>query len=242
MRRREPLLVQAVERGHARRRAYRRACAATWAARRQRPGPPAPGRRPGAGSRRRAPAIDQHVDVPARLGHQRAGAAARDARRGGRGRQGLGVGQPRLGDRVVAVGDEPHAAPDTLGERRRERDRVVGRPGRSARDGDARRREGRTKRCPYGATTIGHGAPASSPRDTGLAAEQVLADDDRVGSLAARQRLARRRRRACRRAAGSARADRGPASRRPPRRRRAGRRGDERPPRCRRSTGPPRSP
>src|SRR6478736_4371353 len=30
---REPMLVQAVERGHARRRAYRRVCAATWAAR-----------------------------------------------------------------------------------------------------------------------------------------------------------------------------------------------------------------
>ena len=49
----------------------------------------------------------------------------------------------------------------------------------------------RTKRCPYGATTIGHGALGEQPRDAGLAGEQVLADDDRVGSLAARQRLDR---------------------------------------------------
>ena len=185
----EPVLVQAVQRGHARKRAYRRACAATCGAT----------LRGGRDHQHRAGGLAQdlvvtsgdhhHVDVPARLGHQCAGATARDARRCRRRRQGLGVGQPPLGDSVVADGDQPHVGADALGERRRERHRVVDRPGGSARDGDARRREGpdeavSVRRHDDRARRLGE-----QPRHARLGGEHVLADDDRVGSLAASQRL-----------------------------------------------------
>ena len=186
---REPVLVQAVERGHARRRAYRRACAATWGATVAAAGTTSTGQAAWRRISSSTPGDDHHVDVSARLGHQCAGATARDARRGRRRRQSLGVGQPPLGGSVVADGDQPHVGADALGQRRRERHGVIGRPGGSARDGDARRREG-----PHEAVAIRrHDDRArrigEQPRHAGLAGEQVLADDDRVGSLAASQRL-----------------------------------------------------
>ena len=118
---REPVLVQAVERRHARARAYRRACAATCGA----PAAAAGTTSTGQAAWRRISSSragdDQHVDVAARLGHQRAGAAARDARRGGRRAPGPGRGPAIPRRQLVAGGDEPHVGADALGERRRER-------------------------------------------------------------------------------------------------------------------------
>ena len=185
---REPMLVQAVERGHARRRAYRRVCAATWAARGA-TGTTSTGQaawrrisssRPATTSTSTSPRV-WATSAPAPRPATRVAAAA--------GARPWAWASYRLRDRFVAVGDEPHSGARTLGERRGERDRVVGRPGRPARDGDAGRRERPDEAVSVRRHHDRARRAGDQPRDTGLAAEQVLADDDRVGSLAARQRL-----------------------------------------------------
>ena len=164
---REPVLVQAFERRHGR---------GELSAVSRRPADVRP--RGGAGTTRTgqaawrrsswsAPTVTRTSTSPRVCATTRAGAAARDARRRGGGRQAPGRGRATPRRRLVAGRDEADVGADALGERGGEQHAVVGRPGRPAGDGDASRREGPDEAVSIGRHATGHGASASSLRTPG---------------------------------------------------------------------------